>query len=366
MPLRAKKIGSIVLFALIGAGVGYFVGKLLPKPTGPREPLGWWFIPLLVLMPWLAIAWHELGHVIGGWLSGFRLVLFTAGPLRIDRQGERLRMSWNRTPSLWGGVAATTPSPGETSDMRRKMMTMVAGGPLASLLGGLLLLAAFWLRAGEGPLRLALLVGGAVSLTIALATLLPFSSGGFVNDGQRILQLLRGGESVERWIAGANLSAWSMTTRARQWPEDLVRAHSDGAPATFDGVLARWMRHSWHADRGEIAEAGQWLDEALAQREILPSSVRPIVDATAAEFHARHTGDAERAGRHWSQVGRASMLPAHALALTEAAVMAAQGRREEARGAAERARRGVRHLHGSVREQAEETLAWVEQRLLHG
>lgn len=359
--MKIPKVLKIVPFLLLGALIGYFLGRLLPKPSGPRSPLSPLLLPVLLLAPLLAIAWHEFGHVLGGWLGGFRLLLFTAGPLKLQREGERLRLGWNRNLSLWGGIAASLPtSELPAAELRRKMLVSVAAGPLASLAGGLLLFPGF-LLSSYPSIRWPLLVFGASSLFIGLATLFPFSNGGFVNDGQRILQLLRRDPAGDRWVAGAQLSTWSLHARPREWPSALVETYTQDAPAAFDGILARWMRHSWHLDRGEVAEAGRWLEDALALHDQLPAAAQSLLHASAADYHARHRQDPLRAREHWNRVKPTAFAPAHALAVTEAAVLAAEGQSAPALAASKRALSGLASVSGTMRDYVREQIEATER-----
>ena len=71
-------------FAIAGMWFGHTIGGVLKK-GGTISALQGWHLAAFVPVTLLVIAWHELGHVVGGWLSGFRLVLFAVGPLKIER-----------------------------------------------------------------------------------------------------------------------------------------------------------------------------------------------------------------------------------------------------------------------------------------
>lgn len=332
IPLIAFVLGAL----LVGAAAGYFGGKSL-KQSGVK--LDAWILAALPVAFWLVIAWHEFGHLLGGWSAGFRFALFAAGPLRIDRVHGRVRVRWNRSAALWGGVAATAP-PGvgmETAEhMRRAMMRVVAGGPLLSLAGAVLLVPGSILMPSDPSLAVLLNITGALSLMVGLGTLIPNSMAGFQSDGARLLQLWRGGEEAERWACLALLSGFSASRRPRNWPEELVISGSRGALESNDGVSGAWLRATWHEDRGELPEASEWISRALAAGEFWPKPARPLLHATAAYVRAR-VGDATAAREHLDQAAAPGFLEKEQRLLAEAAVLLAEGNAAGARAIAGKA-----------------------------
>lgn len=342
MKNRLTLIIGTLAFLFTGGGLGYFLGRFI-KSSGLAPHLSPWLLVALPLVMWLVVALHELGHVIGGWNSGFQLSFFAAGPLKIHRGFNGLRISFNRSAGLWGGVAATAPrgsQPPSAPFMRRAMLRIVAGGPLMSLAGALLLIPASLLIRVSPSTGAVLGLAGLMSLFIALATSIPVVSGGFLSDGARLKQLLRGGDSADRWAYLAVLSGLSLTVRPRDWPGDVVQACARSGDTSYDGISAAWLRSSWHEDRGELDEARQWLEEALQAIENWPKPARPLLHASAAYLYAT-LGDAARARPHLESARQAGFVEQEHLYLAEAAVLASEGRREEAR---ESARRGLAQI----------------------
>src|SRR5262245_21954437 len=80
---RRRRLAQIVVWLALAAQVGLAL-----------------FIPavrlnvVLVYLLWLpVVAVHEGGHLLAGWAVGFRFRVLTVGPLRIAREGGRLRLS---------------------------------------------------------------------------------------------------------------------------------------------------------------------------------------------------------------------------------------------------------------------------------
>ncbi|MBS1827032.1 MAG: hypothetical protein JST93_17065 [Acidobacteria bacterium] len=324
-PVRKGWPILILAFALLGAGLGYYGGKLV-KQSGARLDVSYWHLAFTPLAFLLAAAWHELGHLVGGWLSGFQFSLFIVGPIRIERLHDRLKLSLNRSLSLAGGLAAATPPPGtrlEPDEMKRALFRIVAGGPLFSLIGALLLLPATLL------LSASLGITGAISLIIAVATMIPLSTGGFRSDGARLLQLSRGGEEAQRWAHLAILAGFIYTTRPRDWPRDLVTSISRIGDRSFDAVSAAWLRACHHEDRGELDDAKLWIEEALAGKDEWPIAALSTLHATAASIYAARN-EAALAREQFAFLKPGGLLPKDQVLYTEALVLFAEGQREAA------------------------------------
>lgn len=320
-----------LIFAFAGAEFGYYAGKLM-KQSGAKFALRGWHMMLVPLLIWLVIAWHEFGHVVGGWRSGFQLTLFVVGPLKLERVHDALRLRFNSKLGLWGGVAATAPIGGKTGteQMKRALLRIVAGGPLFSLMGALLLLPAYFLIQPSPRSAVLLGITGALSLLITLATMIPLSSGGFRSDGARVLQLLKGGEAADRWANLGILAGMTYTIRPRDWPKDLVIAATKPGERSFDAVSGAWLRSCHHEDSGELSEARHWIDEALAAKEEWPKVAQPILHATAAYIYAVQEEPA-LARDQYELSNKGGFLPKEHMLYAEAAVLLAEGNKEAAR-----------------------------------
>ena len=140
-----------------------------------------------------------------------------------------------------GGVVSSVPE--STRGLRRAMLSFVAGGPVTSIVVGVLVLAIYVLTdfrdtaAAQGPLQDALAAGvfmlGVVSVGIGFVTLLPINQGAFVNDGKRILKLLRPGAFADGYAAVMALGAYTVAqVRPRDRDPDLVAHYRRGHEGT--------------------------------------------------------------------------------------------------------------------------------------
>ncbi|HEX7241865.1 MAG TPA: hypothetical protein VF263_16405 [Longimicrobiaceae bacterium] len=282
---RLSGAATFLASVAVGGAAGVLIARSVERGL-PRLELDGGEKALLVLLLLVillaVIAVHEVGHLLGGRIAGFRALLLVVGPLRVERSEVGTRVGLNRSLGLAGGLAVSVPR--DTRDLRRRTLLLVAGGPAASLLAGA---AAYAARSGLGLGSLpagagagagttlasvGLLAFAVFSAAIGVATLIPGRTSGFYTDGARILRLLRGGPDTEREVAILALTGLSMGgRRPREWDPALVERANALPDDTPFGVAGRMMAHSAALDRGDVAAARRHLEEALELREALPS-----------------------------------------------------------------------------------------------
>ncbi len=342
----AKLVMQMVVGMVVGAAFGAAIAYVAMDSL-PRLELG--AVGRLALAAAVVIAFpvmvgvHELGHLLGGMAAGLRPLLFMVGPLRVEREGERFRVKLSFKGALFGGLAACAPT--DTVDLRRRTLWLIAGGPLASLAMGVLLLGLRPLLDAAPLADTLLVVGGMISLLIGVTSAIPSSAAGFYSDGARIIRLVRGGADVEREVACLAIIGLSMGgARPRDWSAELVARAAAGEPDTLFGVAGRMYAHAHEMDAGRLDAARAHLDAALAAAEILPKPARPGLMLQAALFAARVDGDPARARGFLDGAEGGVMLQAHSRPLAEAAIAWAEGDRARAAerlDAAEAARGGA-------------------------
>jgi hypothetical protein len=141
---------------------------------------------------------HELGHVAGGWLAGYRLRELTVGPLTALRGDAGIRIAANRRLTHYGGLVRMMPS--DAVESRARTALQFACGPGASILVGVAvtMIGVRWLAdpsVAESGFRSYLIakqfnVIGAGSIVVGLANLVPVTFGDRLSDGARLWQLL--------------------------------------------------------------------------------------------------------------------------------------------------------------------------------
>lgn len=349
-----RRMRSATTFLLIfGLGVGLGLGLIAlfgdPAP-GPAADEGGAAsstvatIAFVVVAGFLALAVHEVGHAIGGRLCGMRLGMLIVGPVHIQREPDG-RLGWrlNRRLSLAGGVVSSVP--GSTRGLRRAMLSFVAGGPVTSIVLGVLVLAVYVLTdlrdtaAAQGPLQDALAAGvfmfGVVSVGIGFVTLLPINQGAFVNDGKRILKLLRAGAFADAYAAVMAVGAYTIAqVRPRDRDPDLVAQAASLADGSHEDLAGRLTAHAHALDQGDVQAAGEHIRYLLDHRDVAYPPYRPVIDLAAAYFEAAYAGDAASARSRLEGAGKSALLAFDPTARTrtEGAVLLAEGDMEGASG----------------------------------
>jgi hypothetical protein len=148
----------------------------------------------------IVVAIHELGHILTGLFNGFKFYLFVLGPIGLKRnEQDKVVFYIEKDPTLWGGVGGALP---KTEDSRnfKAYARLVIAGPLATLVFGGIILYLFFLLNHQFLLLL-----GAMSVGMAITTLIPSRAGAFYSDGARWLRLVRNSEARAVELALFNL-----------------------------------------------------------------------------------------------------------------------------------------------------------------
>jgi hypothetical protein len=345
-----------LLVGVLSGGLGALLAvgavRLLGEETmglGDKEALraafGAWtgaVVALTALVAgYLAIVTHEVGHLVGGKLAGFRFYLFVAGPLRVERDSStnRIRMGLNRDWSLAGGIAGCLPTGREA--LPRRLALMVAGGPAFSFLlsGAAALLSG---RVDGAPALLKTLLGMMmiISFGLGVVTLIPMRFSGFSSDGARLLRLARGGPAAHREAAILALVALTTNgTPPRDLPDEVVGSAIAARDGTSDECTANLLAYTQRLDRGDLAGARAALHRSLELADQYPPAFVPALMVEAAFFEGFASRDAAAARAYLAEV------PEKSIAVTpldrlraEAAIALAEGDRAGARERLARAR----------------------------
>ncbi|MGB6037966.1 MAG: M50 family metallopeptidase [Cryomorphaceae bacterium] len=170
------------------------IGNLKPE-TGVQKIIS---MTGTFVMIFLALAAHEAGHLMEGLRSGFRFELYVVGPFGFKREGDRVKMYFNRDMAYFGGVAATLPKDDNPKNAKVFARILLAG-PIASLLFAV---TCFVLAFAAGkPFGIVSYVGGIISLGLFFATTIPSRTGMFFTDRKRYQRLTRPGKDQEVELA---------------------------------------------------------------------------------------------------------------------------------------------------------------------
>ncbi len=323
---------------VFGWGVGHFAtrGGWLVSRLDPLSAIDLLALPLLAFVVLLV---HEVGHLAGGLSRGMRFMLLIVGPLRLRRTVSGIKLDWFVRGETLGGLAAVMPD--MTRPMRGQMLSLIAGGPVASLLLTALALAAAAVTDGRLSAYLTLL--GLLSIPIFVVTALPMRAGGFLSDGRQFLELLRGGRAVEQrtMLIAAYAQALSGVRPRDRDPVLLERALALRGEEPLRDISAAMLAFQVALDRRELAAAGEWVDVLAEGHDAYPAGFRQSIACDIAYFAARYRHD-PAAAAGWYARAKGGVVEKSQRALTEAAIALATG---DAAAALHSVERGVRHLN---------------------
>ncbi len=298
------------------------------------------FVVILLLLLYLVIAIHELGHVIAGKLIGFRLYYITIGPLKIERRRQKIVVGRIPTRSMPGGLAGMIPP--DSRNLRRRVATMIAGGPAATLLLTGVAGAVFMASLGPRPTIPALILLSICLLSFIqlpaemLWMLVPVFSGGFTSDGRTILELLRCGPWAEHMCASLAITAASYSgTRPRDWNSDLVQQTTLLPEESLRYYNSMSIAYYHALDCHQVDEAGVWIDQIADKLPHIPTAFRANFQLEVAYFEAHYRHNAALAQKYLNDMRGGIQIDQATLSRVESSVLLAEGQTEAARTKAE-------------------------------
>jgi hypothetical protein len=321
---------------------GFFIGKglkTLPELTSKIDALLWWDLLLLPISFLLVLAVHEAGHLLGGFRKGMRFLLYIVGPFQLTRTASGIRFNWIFNLGTFGGLAAATPDPDQP--IRPQFLSLIAGGPLASLLLAALGFALFLLvdgRVGAHALIIALF-----SAFIFIVTAFPMRAGGFMSDGMQFIEVLRGGEAVLERQQLTGLMAQSMAgIRPRDWKAEwLEPAAQAGSGEPMRRVAIRMMALLMAEDRGQTATADAHADWLAEHTDDYPQGFRQSLTLELC-LHALSRGNVA-AAKMWMAQSKGGVVDKARRALAEAEIAFEDGDKSLALGKELEARSQLKH-----------------------
>ena len=317
-------IGFALLGAVFGAGMawlGIYTGKNLLPLRAALDAVSAWDLLLLPVSLLLVLAVHEAGHLFGGFLRGMRFLLYIVGPFQLTRTASGIRFNWVFNLGTFGGLAAAAPDPDRP--IRPQLLSLIAGGPLASL--ALALIGMSLLFMADGRLAAHGLFIAFASALIFLATAIPARAGGFMSDGMQFIEVLRGGDAVLERQQITTVMAQSMAgVRPRDWNADWLQPaalHDSADP--LRRVAVRLLAMLAAEDRG-LADSADTHAEWLAEHtDDYPMGFRQCLTLELC-LHAMARGNPNGA-RMWMAQSKGGIVDKARRALAEAELAFAEG-----------------------------------------
>jgi hypothetical protein len=338
-PEKASAFHGLLVGGLIGAtlvalavAIGPFIGsefadnRLVRKIAEADEAKTPWILLAFPFLMLIVLGVHEIGHLIGGLSRGMRFLLLIVGPFGWHASASGPRFEWNTNVALMGGLAATLPTE-VGSSLRRQLLVMIAGGPLASLLLAIFAIAAVIYV--DARIAAYCIIIAATSFGIFLVTLIPMRAGGFMSDGMQLIDVWRGGTAVVERSALMRIFAQSLDgVRPRDWdPEALAElSRADSADPTR---RTGWLLYSfmWAMDGRRDADIAHY--RALLESSVdgYPSGFRQSVHVELA-IGAWLAGDTDAVRRHLA-ASEGGIVEKSRRLLAQAALARLEGRDED-------------------------------------
>jgi Peptidase family M50 len=230
------------------------------------------FFTSIVIAPFLAIALHELGHLIAGIFQGFRLELYVVGFFGLKRVEDKIKVYFNTNAQYFGGVAATSPKKIlSDSELIRKYKIILISGPLFSLIFGIIPL--FGLYYSNSMLKPFLALLGITSLGVFFVTTIPSRSGIFFTDRKRYQRLNDKGETGQIELAFLQIVNQSLLeNNCKNLPlERINKLKTDN-----DKVIQFWghyFEYQHYKDNGNLAGADTVKYALENYKQLMPKSI---------------------------------------------------------------------------------------------
>ena len=263
---RARIAGdgtSSTLDTLAGllAGAAVLAGMFLYERWGRAHGLyrlhGYAYWIDILFIAFITTSIHELGHALVGLSLGMKLRSFVLGPFHWFIRDGRWNFQFHPAGIISAeGVTGVVPTDPDQS--RWSLVSMIAAGPLANLLTGLIALAAALTAPGRPyePAWEFLFFFATVSLVTCAANLLPIRGERLYSDGARIYQILKGGpwDDLQRAfaIAGATLVT---PLRPRDYDIEAIRRASLTFNQGPQAVVLQLLASDHFIDSGRFAQA---------------------------------------------------------------------------------------------------------------
>lgn len=291
------------------------------------------FFAAIMLLVWLETAVHEVGHLVGGWLVGFRFVMITVSRLKIRSTENGLRFGLTDKADVQSGSALMVPT--TLHNLRSRWLVMILGGMAGNLLLGFFFF--MWMLLDPSGMWGWLPFAAGLSFVLGIINLLPLKVNGYNSDGAYIQVLLQGGPKAERFCYLTMITGASrMGQRPRQWDRAWIEGILQPWDNSIDEALANHVAFYWALDVGQVAWADTYIGRAVNLIEAIPPALQPAIYADAAFFRAYYCKDLAWARYFLDKAGTGiSGRFRHMYLRAQAAVLTLEGKADEARKVAQ-------------------------------
>lgn len=335
---NARKIPPVIVALGWAAVAIYLIENYLPRPSiqDSFKFLDLFLFPvILVFTIYETILIHELGHLIAGLINRFEFNYLVVGPIKIskDKEGFKLNFSGLRTLQM-GGLASLFPA--DEFNLQKRYLWMIAGGPLANMLQAAIFLIVIILLSEQTISFLLdkfLFTSFVWPVGLFLpSSIIPFTTGGFTNDGARMWLLWKGKKRAQWHLQWVLLTDSLYKGRT---PGQLDAAQLQTLQNTAENEMEKFVAsnffYDFYMENGDYSQAAEALNAGLSSVQSDPTVVfSPLMLLEAAYFVSQVNQDATTA-RAWLNLAqkdykrKSIFVPKESMLRTEAAVFAAEG-----------------------------------------
>jgi hypothetical protein len=294
---KLSKWIEILVGLIVGGTVGYLAASIFFNFGQEDIAFPWYYkllvVPLIPIALWVAVAAHELGHVLGGLSQKFEFKLLTIGPLLIENEAGKLKLRRNTIVNSFGGLALCLPD--DQRNLTARYIKFIVGGPAGSFVwGGILLVALLTLQLNTANLfhyllQALLVLSCALSFVVGIVALLPIRAEGFTSDGGKLQILLGGGPAatIETTMLHYFTATCAGTRPAALDPKSLE--HAIAIEGHFENkYYLHAMLYGHYLDAGLLEKAEEHLNAYTVGAEELQKGLRAMVFLEKAWFEARY------------------------------------------------------------------------------
>jgi hypothetical protein len=304
-----SRVGNTIFGVLLGVPFATLLIQSLNRASDVRNPAADFVFAFYVLSFVLAVVVHEVGHLLAGWIVGFRFSSISLGPLSLKIEYGKLKLRLVRTIPAAGYAGMHID---RVRRLLRRLLVFTVAGPLANLLSaaGAALLTEIFLSASRSWLYFPSQIFLGISLIIGFSNLVPFRLGMLYTDGARIAMLLSSRPRSRRWICTMALANQSQKgARSRRLRQTWVQAASSLPDGSIDDFAGNWIAYLSANDRKIAPVAALHLERCLALMNLLGPTTQDLATLEAAVFTAWFRKDAVTAQKWLQQVRKFKAIP---------------------------------------------------------
>lgn len=264
---KKSNLGSIMvmLSSLVAGGLfGFYLSS-----TAVQQGMGFgnylwtlgWMILALVIVVYGHVALHELGHLIGGLISGYGFSSYRLGSLVLMKENGKFRLRRFSVPGTAGQCLMIPPKPVEG---KIPFVRYGLGGVAANAVVTVIALILWLILSKDSMFSVVLMMTALFGAVLALSNGLPIRMGHVDNDGCNVRTLKKHPEAMTHYIHQMQISDYltkgiPVEEMPEEWfPKPELSEMTDSMSATAGVFYASRL-----LAQGSIPEARAWMEQLL-------------------------------------------------------------------------------------------------------